>query len=476
MKKLLSSFSLVQKVAITVFVLLVVTSIVTGVLISTFIRQSYLSEQKQSLAQFVQKQAHESLTSSDFLTDDFGSVQTKFDFYRNEIAMPDVVRIKIYNREGVVISSDQPELIGQKSFIDESDELDEILEGKIVGTISVPDKAENKYEQNLGQLLELYVPITFDDVNVDGIVEIYLQFETRNLEIIRSQRYAVVSIAGTIAAAFIILLIIVRSASKTLIQQDIQLKKDIQKEQEYSLLKDEFITMSSHQLRTPASAIKWSLELLEEEFDGKNVLNDEQKEALSAATANTETLIAIINNLLIIAEIKPDYFKFENKAYLIKDIVYEIIKKYQPLINEKNIKIVFMPGQETITTTIKKEALGFILESMIKNAIDYSSLLGEIKIEIIVSLGKVQILVSDGGIGIPDDERVKVFGKFFRASNSIEKINVGSGMSLYIAQKIATGYGGLIRYEALPKGSKFVLEIFNGDMDNIVILKQNVKN
>ena len=448
-------FSLVQKVLISVIVLFVATSILVSFLVANKIKQGFLIEQKRNIAEFVQNQAKQHLKKEDFQASSQGKNLAVFDKYKDEIITSEIVRIKIYSEEGVVLYSDEKELIGQKLFAEEPEELQEILEGNVVANIAKADKKENVYEKDFGQLLEIYVPVYFDNDEIAGIVELYYKLELLNTEITQSQLYLVVSISIIFLILFFLLYLILRNASKQIIEQATQLKKDIEKEKEYSSLKDEFITMSSHQLRTPANVIKWSLELLREAK-----LTPEQKELLESSNANNEKLIAIIDNLLKVSNIKPDYFVFEKENYSLEDLVKEVLQSKKEKINKKQIEITLLPSEKSLTTNIKNEALTTVIGNLIDNAIVYTPEKGKVQIKITQKdRGHQQFMVADTGIGIPEKEQKKVFDKFFRASNAIEQKNVGSGLSLYIVKTIIEGYGGKIWFESSNKGSKFMFEI-----------------
>src|SRR3990167_8784587 len=446
--------SLVQKVFISVIVLFAATSMLVSFIVASKIKQGFLIEQKRNIAEFVHKQANQHLKIEDFQTSELGKNLKVFEEYQNEIITSEIVRVKIYNKEGKVLYSDEKELIGQKLFADEQEELQEILEGNVVANIAKADKKENVYEKDFGQLLEIYVPIYYDN-QIAGIVELYYKLDLLNTEIIQSQVYLVASISIIFLILFLLLYLILRNASRQIIEQDVQLKKDIEKEKEYSSLKDEFITMSSHQLRTPANVIKWSLELLREAK-----LTQEQKELLESSNANNEKLIAIIDNLLKVSNIKPDYFVFEKENYSLEDLVKEVLQSKKEKINKKQIEITLLPSEKSLTTNIKNEALTTVIGNLIDNAIVYTPEKGKVQIKITQKdRGHQQFMVADTGIGIPEKEQKKVFDKFFRASNAIEQKNVGSGLSLYIVKTIIEGYGGKIWFESSNKGSKFMFEI-----------------
>ncbi len=451
--------NLVQKVLISVIVLFIVTSAILSFAVAAQIRETYLSEQRRNVAEFVRKQAKQHLKATDFQTNKPTSILPRFIAYQNEIITPEIVRIKIYNTEGIVIYSDQKELIGQNLFADDPAELKEILGGNVVADIAKPDKKENAFEKQYKQLLEIYTPISFDNSGIIGIVETYYQLDLLNSEILKSQTYMITLVSAIFIILFLLLFLIVKRASRTIIQQDEQLKEDILKEKKYSSLKDEFITMSSHQLRTPASSIKWSLELLADGSLGE--LTAKQSEMLEGSRTNTETLISIIDNLLLVSTITPDYFTFEKIPYLLNDVVVEVLKIEEKNIKEKKLRVDVKMAEGLQKINIKKDAITTVVKNLIKNAIDYTPSEGSISINITHDNNQQLFSVEDTGIGIPDNEKEKVFDKFFRAHNSIEQKNVGSGLGLYICKTILEGYKETISFESKEKGTRFMFTVTN---------------
>lgn len=448
--------TLVQKVLLSIVVLFLVTSSALSLVVASQIKEAYLSEQKRNVAEFVQKQARQHLNKTDFQTNDAATLP-RFITYQDEIITPEIVRVKIYDTKGIVLYSDEKELIGQYLFAEEPDELKEILEGNIVAGIATPSKTENIYERQYGQLLEIYTPIAFDNSGVVGIVETYYQLNVLNGEILKSQLYLIGSIAVFFTILLVLLFLIVKRASRTLIEQDKQLKADILKEQEYSSLKNEFIKMSSHQLRTPASAIKWSLEILADEKN--STFSADQRELLKSIGASTESLISIIDNSLTISDIKPDYFVLEEDTYSLLDLTRDALKNREKKIGEKKLIIELTPSQSLSNINLRKDAMNLVVGKLIDNAIDYTPVGGKINVFISQKDKRQYFEIRDTGIGIPESDQAKIFDKLFRAGNSIDQKNVGSGLSLYIVKKIVDGYTGKIRFISNQSGSSFVFEI-----------------
>lgn len=432
--------TLVQKVIISVLAISTIASILVAILIAIEIKNVYLTEQKRNVAELVQRRAEQNLHPGDFKVENISQTEATFDAYKREILTSEIVRIKIYDTNGVVLYSDEKELIGQKLFQGEEDELEEILKGEVVADIAKPAKQENVFERQFGELMEIYTPIYFGGDRVVGIVETYYQLELLNALIVKSQIYLISSILTIFIILLIVLFLLVNKASKSLFK--------------YSIMKDEFITLASHQLRTPASSLKWNLELLTEGISKS--LTTQQREALYAIKNDNENLISIVDNMLIVSEIRPDYFTYDDKDYNPHEVISEVIKKNEVKIKTKNLNLELNLAKEVTSLVIRHQAFFLIIKSIIENAIDYSKPQGKVVIEYGQKNNKhFQLTVKDEGIGIPLEEQANVFGKFFRAKNSIVEKNVGSGLSLYLVKEIVSGYGGKITFVSDTNGTEF---------------------
>src|SRR3989441_12486213 len=162
----------VTRFALLSFVVPAATAAALVVIISYHLRQHLLEREWTWTAAYVAKEAHSNLSAADFLAPHTPEAQARFTtFYEDVILLPELVRLKIYDAEGVVIWSDEPRLVGQR-FPD-----NEQLKGALAGRITVKGeigerKGENVYEHNLS-LVEVYVPIVFQDSRVVGVVEAY---------------------------------------------------------------------------------------------------------------------------------------------------------------------------------------------------------------------------------------------------------------------------------------------------------------
>jgi len=219
--------------------------------------------------------------------------------------------------------------------------------------------------------------------------------------------------------------------------------------------KSEFVTVTSHQLRTPLTHIIWALEAIDKEPN----LSPESRAMADNAFAAANKLRTIVEDLLNISRIEEGRFGYQfERADLLK-FVEDILEAAAPNARQLGIKIYFNRPEEPIPEmTIDPQKLSMALTNMIDNAIRYNVKNGEIIVTVagVPNQPYVQVSVKDTGIGIPPDEVRKLFVKFFRASNATKFATEGSGLGLYIAQNIIRAHGGAVNVESeVGRGSTF---------------------
>lgn len=229
---------------------------------------------------------------------------------------------------------------------------------------------------------------------------------------------------------------------------------DITREKLVERLKTEFVSLSAHQLRTPLSAIKWILRML---LDGDlGPLMDEQKEFLEKAFYSNERMIHLINDLLNITRIEEGRFLFTFKPVDIVKLTEEIVESFQDEIKRKKIIFEFKkPLNKILQVEGDNEKIKLAIENLIDNAITYTPENGKVTITL---EGNQEILFSikDSGIGIPEEQKERIFNKFFRAKNALKMETEGSGLGLYITKNIIEAHGGKIWFESKEnQGSTF---------------------
>ena len=262
------------------------------------------------------------------------------------------------------------------------------------------------------------------------------------------------------AILYLLLAIIVWQASKTIVQQTKDLKiyadrlaKSLEREKEVSALQSQFITVASHQLNTPLSAIGWAVDLMHESKKDLQL-------AIESIEKSFYTLRSIVFDLLTVSEIGFNYARKENVTINFNQLSKDVLKEFEQRISEKKIVLDLkildsLPDINGDFLAIKK-----VLENLIDNAIVYSNEGGKISIESYKNGDDLEWKISDNGIGIPETDKQSIFRQLFRASNAIEKKNVGSGLGLFIAKTIIEGHEGKITFVSEQnKGTTFVISL-----------------
>lgn len=212
---------------------------------------------------------------------------------------------------------------------------------------------------------------------------------------------------------------------------------------EISRMKSNFITVASHQLRTPASGVRWGLDALLSE--GKGPLNTDQKEILhKCIERNTET-IKNIDDLLNASQIEEDNFPYNFQYMHVLPSLEQAIKIFENEIRIKGRKIVFdnkLNGTEKIFADPTR--INIVFKNLIENGIEYSTKNTDIEVSAEIEGDYVLIQIANYGIGIKTEDQDKIFNQFFRADNALLAKPNGIGLGLYICKNIIERHKGRI--------------------------------
>jgi len=218
---------------------------------------------------------------------------------------------------------------------------------------------------------------------------------------------------------------------------------DITREKRIEKLKTEFVSLSAHQLRTPLSAIKWTLHMF---LDGDlGPLTEEQKSFIEKTRGANDRMINLVNDLLDVTRIEEGRYLYRPKPAHIEDIIKTLIKFYSEQAERRGIHfIVDLPKKKTPKVFVDDEKMRLAIQNILENALAYTLKGGKVTIRVKHDTKKVEIVVVDTGIGIPEKEQGRVFEKFFRAQNARRVETEGSGLGLYIVKNIIEAHKGSI--------------------------------
>lgn len=234
----------------------------------------------------------------------------------------------------------------------------------------------------------------------------------------------------------------------------IEVFRDITREKEIDRAKSEFVSLASHQLRTPTTAISWFSEML---LGGDvGALNEKQKSYLEEIYHGNKKMIDLVNALLSVSRIELGTFAIEPGPANIPIIANDVLEELQTQINEKNLEI--RKKYEKTTTVIQSDPklIRIIFQNLLSNAVAYTPAKGNISIGIKRAGAGVRVEIGDSGYGIPESEQSKIYTKFFRADNARKVRPDGTGLGLYITKSIVEVLGGTIDFKSKEgKGTVF---------------------
>lgn len=211
-------------------------------------------------------------------------------------------------------------------------------------------------------------------------------------------------------------------------------------------MKSEFISVASHQLRTPLSAISWEVELL---LDKQGAgLNDKQKMGLENISLLSARMKRLANDLMDVTRIDQNRLILKKEKINLTEIIEEVIKNASSLIKSKQITVNFNKDAKLPVILGDAEKIKLAIENLISNAVKYTLDRGKIEISLLKNGNSLVFRVKDNGVGIPDGQQQMVFNKFFRSDNVIKYQAEGTGLGLYIAKNIIEQSGGKIWFQS----------------------------
>ena len=236
------------------------------------------------------------------------------------------------------------------------------------------------------------------------------------------------------------------------------IERDVTKEREIDRAKTEFVSLASHQLRTPLSTISWYVQMVLNGDAGE--ISTEQRDYLNEVYGGSRRMIELVNALLNVSRIELGTFAVEPEKVDITKISDEVVKEMKPQIKNKKINLDVYYDPKIDILQLDPSLIRIVFQNLISNAVKYTPEKGRVDLSIKKKEKEILVSVIDSGYGIPKKDHKKIFTKLFRADNVKEKDSTGTGLGLYITKSIVEQSGGKIWFEsAKDKGTRFYFTI-----------------
>lgn len=231
---------------------------------------------------------------------------------------------------------------------------------------------------------------------------------------------------------------------------------DITQQKELNLAKDEFLSLASHQLRTPLTAIRLFSEMLVDGQVGK--LNKQQHEYAEKIEQSTERMVRLIGDILNISRVQLGRLKIEPKPLHIEDIVERSVEEIRPVAKQKGLTLTYKKST-LAPTQIDVVLMEQIIHNLLTNAVRYTHK-GGVEVALDQDGNGYLLSVKDTGIGIPKESENRIFERFYRADNAVKVEGEGTGLGLYLIKMVMRTTGGQVWFKTREgKGTTFFVKI-----------------
>ncbi|HUV81211.1 MAG TPA: HAMP domain-containing sensor histidine kinase [Patescibacteria group bacterium] len=215
---------------------------------------------------------------------------------------------------------------------------------------------------------------------------------------------------------------------------------------EANRMKSEFVSIVSHQLRSPLSNLKWVTELL---MSGRIApVSEKQAEYFRILKENSEKMKELISDLLIVSRIEEGKFLLNKEKVSLVDLIRKTMKEIEIFVKASNIEMDFKAEDNLPEADIYSSQVKLAIGNLLDNAVRYTKERGKVEIRLKRKNRCLYFEIKDNGAGIPKEDQKYIFQKFFRSANAKKHQTEGSGLGLYIAKSIIEKSGGKINFKS----------------------------
>jgi signal transduction histidine kinase len=375
-------------------------------------------------------------------------------FVHARILDPPVVRIKVLREDGTILFSDEPRLVGMS--LERDEDVKEAFAGELLSEISDLTEEENIYERSLAaKLFESYVPLYIGSggkESADAVVELYQDYAGIQDQIDRLFTTIAISLLIGLSALYVLLLPISRRVARRLSDQNRQLEEQaeqlqeaIDKEQhtvselrELNRLKDEFVAVASHEVRTPlTSIIGYAKTLQRPEFSDDAAAREEFLQAIERQGGR---LSRLVENLLTTSQMEYDQTRLSLSTVSFASVVRDVLAGLGPKAERVRLDL---PAQLPLMST-DRQRLELVVMNLLDNALKFSPDRTRCELGARQQDGSVVFWVRDWGIGIPADQVERIFERFYQVDSTITRRFGGVGLGLSLVKELSASLGGTV--------------------------------
>jgi signal transduction histidine kinase len=390
----------------------------------------------------------------------------------HEFAMEDagVKRVKVWNTDGMVVFSNDPEQVGGQPEMEE--DLLEAFEGQVASEISDLDEPENASERALAdQLFETYVPVNLtDDTESDevtAVIEVYQDYSAIQFEIDHLNDTLKISLGIGLLVLYVLLLPVMIGTTRTLRRQNAQLTEQadqlgvlLAREQEtvaelreLDRLKSDFAAAASHELRTPLTTIRGFAELLKDRTPPEDAATRDAVEAIARQTSHLQRLVG---NLLREAQLEHGEPETREESTSVEEVLHEVRKGFPG--SAGRIRVTSDPDLPRLM--LDPVTLHEIVANLVENALKYSTPGAPVDVTAEFADDALVIRVRDEGAGIPSGDLPRIFDRFTQLDGSSTRAHGGVGLGLHLVRELSRRAGGDVAVESVEgKGTTFTVTI-----------------
>lgn len=243
-----------------------------------------------------------------------------------------------------------------------------------------------------------------------------------------------------------------------------ELRKSNEQLRGLDVAKDEFLSMASHQLRTPLTSVKGYISMVLEGDGGK--VTKLQTQLLSEAFTSSERMVHLINDFLNVSRVQTGKFTIEKREVDLAKIVRQEVHALETSANARNLALKMHIPANPVPVMVDEGKIRQVIMNFIDNALYYSRPETSVSITLSVLPKELKLEVQDKGIGVPIAEQKHLFTKFFRAQNAKTHRPDGTGVGLYLAKMVIDGHGGKVLFSSVEgSGSIFGFSIPRGNLE-----------